>query len=718
MKCRMFSKNILSLLIAFFCFNLVVYGTEADLDCLHNNINEISVCGYPGSIAIFCPDAFAVIEGRSGNAKAALVAAADYGKGRIVVFAHDGYLGAEILAKADTGKFMKNCISWAGQKSNVNIGIFRNKELTKYLENDFKANDIELDKLDTIDVLIINSYEIKSGDLEKLEKYLSAGGGLITAGTGWGWKQLHPGKKLATDLPANKLLAKTGLIIADGYAETTTANGYLITRPSTLLNASVALDASLESLEKDKNQTDQICFSIVSAIQNLPDDDKLFLPKLNSIKAKRYPKLNNPVGLSDLQDRIAISLEMINIKNTLPGNVKAHPAAAIFPGLVPTDAPHVTETVEIDMAVPRWHSTGLYAAPGEQITILAAENVLNHKLKVRIGCHTDSIWNNDKWCRMPEITSSFPINNVQTTAANAFGGLIYIDVTEKGYTGKTTVTISGAIKAPYFVLGQTSIEQWKQIRQFPGPWGELATDKIIITVPSANLRLLDDPAELMKTWDKVLDACAELAAINKKRPSPERIVPDIQISLGYMHSGYPIMTHSDQYDKLVSVDNLLAGSWGLYHELGHNHQNGDWTFNGSVEVTVNLFTLYVYDKVCRISTSECDRSSKEFIASNYADYEKHGKDFNYWKSQPFLALSMYMQLQHKFGWEPFRQVFAEYLSLPQDQRPQNDNQKRNQWMVRFSRQTGYNLGPFFEMWNVPVSNQAKASIKDLPIWIP
>ena len=59
------------------------------------------------------------------------------------------------------------------------------------------------------------------------------------------------------------------------------------------------------------------------------------------------------------------------------------------------------------------------------------------------------------------------------------------------------------------------------------------------------------------------------------------------------------MTLSDQYDKLVDVNNLMAGSWGLYHELGHNHQNRDWTFDGTVEVTVNLFTLYVYDKVLR-----------------------------------------------------------------------------------------------------------------------
>jgi len=35
-----------------------------------------------------------------------------------------------------------------------------------------------------------------------------------------------------------------------------------------------------------------------------------------------------------------------------------------------------------------------------------------------------------------------------------------------------------------------------------------------------------------------------------------------------------------------------------------------------------------------------------------------------------------------------------------------------------SRNTGKNLGPFFELWGVPTSQAARDSIKDLPVWIP
>jgi hypothetical protein len=39
-------------------------------------------------------------------------------------------------------------------------------------------------------------------------------------------------------------------------------------------------------------------------------------------------------------------------------------------------------------------------------------------------------------------------------------------------------------------------------------------------------------------------------------------------------------------------------------------------------------------------------------------------------------------------------------------------------MVRFSRAVGKNLGPFFQAWAIPTSEQARKSIADLPVWMP
>ena len=89
-----------------------------------------------------------------------------------------------------------------------------------------------------------------------------------------------------------------------------------------------------------------------------------------------------------------------------------------------------------------------------------------------------------------------------------------------------------------------------------------------------------------------------------------------------------------------------------------------------------------------------------------------------WKKDPFLALFMYCQLREAFGWEPFKKVFAEYRALPPKERPQEDVDKRDQWLIRFSRAVGKDLGPFFEEWGVRTSQTARDSLKDLPTWLP
>jgi len=79
---------------------------------------------------------------------------------------------------------------------------------------------------------------------------------------------------------------------------------------------------------------------------------------------------------------------------------------------------------------------------------------------------------------------------------------------------------------------------------------------------------------------------------------------------------------------------------------------------------------------------------------------------------------MYYQLIEGFGWDAFKKTFAEYRKLPKEERPKNDDQERDQWMVRLSKTTGKNLGPFFQAWKIPTSQAARDSIKDLPEWMP
>jgi hypothetical protein len=453
------------------------------------------------------------------------------------------------------------------------------------------------------------------------------------------------------------------------------------------------------------------------------------------------PTRGKPVLKIDAPAWAAVTAENRRLLALPPDRCEAAAAAGEFPGAVPGDAPRVTASLVLDTALmpldgtglahgkgsrtayerraTDWFGTGLYAAPGESVAVVLPAQAASLGVTARIGCHSDRLWHLTRWQRFPDITRTFPLKPGTNLIANAFGGLIYLEVPRATSGPRCDIRISGAVRAPRFVLGRTSAAEWRTLRHAPAPWAELESDKLILCVPSSHVRTLDDPAALMRGWDRVMDANADLLGIPRRRMRPERIVCDVQISAGYLHAGYPIMAPLNFPALLVDTNTLAKGDWGLFHELGHQHQDTDWTFSGTGEVTVNLFTLYVLQTVCTqrdgpgheaISPQRRERAIREHLAA--------GAPFDRWRESPFLALTMYCELIEAFGWDTFRKVFAEYRALPPGQRPASDDAKRDLWLVRMSQATGRNLGPFFETWGVPVSPAARASVKHLPPWMP
>jgi hypothetical protein len=489
-----------------------------------------------------------------------------------------------------------------------------------------------------------------------------------------------------------------------------------------------------KKIQPDK--IDEAVDIISRAGEVLPAEE--FLNKLDKLQQYRQdsliPTAKKRLSKDMSLDYLILSLQVRKVRDVSAEQVKAHPAAKVFPGTVGKDAKKVAQKIKIHTSDAGWHigsrrrslywhSTGLYAAAGEVITVTVPEEVTEKGLYVRIGAHNDRLWRKSSWARAPEICRRFALAQTETKAANAFGGLVYVEAPYDLKVGKTAVTIDGAVRAPYYILGKTNPEKWRQtIRNYPAPWGELAGRKLILTLPSKVLRTVDDPEDLMKFWDSVMDRYADLLGRETQRRRLERFVPDVQISAGYMHAGYPLMTMLDITNTIVDKERIISnrhgGVWGLFHEIGHNHQNYDWTFRGTGEVTVNLFSLYIMDKVCDVPDKGHPSITKRARKRNTDRYFADGCDYEKWKRDPFLALCMYMQLQEAFGWEPFTKVFKEYRTLTQEQRPQSDGEKRDKWMVQMARAVGRNLGPFFQSWAVPTTEKARASIAELPAWMP
>ncbi len=708
---------------------------------LLEGVPTITAPGVPGPLCAFGPDTHVIVTGQtSKNIYEPVVVAATFGSGRVVVFGHGGYFDGASLLHDGTSRLLQNAALWATHRTSgdtskpARVVTVENEPFAQMLTDaGFDARSIALKQLSVAtseaDVVIVNSHRLRSdADRHALIRFVQRGGGLLTAGLGWGWQQLNPTQSLVENNPGNKLLVQMGIVFADGYLSTTAADGYDTSLgDSEHTHAGSALDALVVAkqagTEADAGHLAQAAATLTRAIQAIPLADRMFVPRLEKIDRQFgdaiVPSETAPLRAEDALQRVLLARQ-IRMLDAEHRSIQAHPAAATFPDAIAGDTRLINQTVAIDCTVPDWHSTGLYAPPGSVIQVIVSDDAANAGLRVRIGAHKDELWHKAQWNRVPEITVEQPLNQQRVEIGTAFGGLVYLVVPRNCLHAQIDVHIQGAVEAPLFVLDETNLDEWRNtIRHAPAPWGELATDKIILTLPTRVLATLENPDILMRWWDTVLDAQADLRTISRTRVRPERVVCDVQISAGYMHAGYPIMTHLDVVETFVDLHKLRSGNtWGIFHELGHNHQHGDWTFSGTGEVTCNIFTLYALQQCCDDGAKGHDAVQPDAIARRTQQHRTRGGTFDSWKNDPFLALIMYIQLQNEFGWDAYKKVFAEYESLPPEQRPATELDKRDQWMVRFSRAVGRNLGPFFQWWGVPTSESARQSIKNLHVWMP
>lgn len=696
-------------------------------------VREIAAPGVPGPLAL-AGEAVPVIAGRADRTRtlAAVVAAAPLGRGRIVAFGHTGYLAGETWETADTGRFLDNALAWAARRPSSAARALRiacqDKSVAEALQRRgytaaFAIGGKESDALARADVLCVSQRDRSEAEAERLTSFVAEGGGALVAGLGWGWLQLNPGKELDRH-PCSRLTSAAGIRWADGSLAATGGRGYLIGGDLTLCNADRALDAWEASLRAPKAAADwaQIETTLRIALRTQAAGSPTLGERARRLLAERgpaaVPTASKPVKAKDGPDRIAWVLERESASGDKAPEVRAHPAAREFPGLPASGARPVARETVLDGRRSGWHGVGLYAAAGEPVRIQVELDAARAGLKIRIGCHSDTLWHLDRWLRMPEVTRTWDLRSPEVEASSEFGGLVYVEVPETCPLERIDVRVEGAYAAPRFVLGATTAEAWRETeRRAPAPWAELEGAEVILTVPANAAAALDDPGPLLTFWDGVARSMAAFAGRTRARRRPERFVADVQISAGYMHAGYPIMLPLEEVQNLITLENLKRGTWGLYHEIGHNHQEGDWTFEGTGEVTNNVLAMYVLDTICGVRPGTL-WGGFDGIEDKVKAYRARGAPFEEWKADPAIALWTYVELQRGFGWEPFRRVFAEYTDLTPAQRPRSDSEKRDQWAVRFGRAVGRDLGPFFESWGIPVGAAARKALAGLPAWMP
>ena len=412
-----------------------------------------------------------------------------------------------------------------------------------------------------------------------------------------------------------------------------------------------------------------------------------------------------------------------------PGTFGAHPAAASFPGAV-TASERVTREVGYDpnrihrwdasagnapnlaTGPESWQDTGLYAAPGETVVIEVPAPPAGRKLKAIIGCHRDNLLRLDTWKRFPVVTRSFDLRPGRNEVANAFGGLIFLQVLgDPGVAvdAAAPLTVANAVAAPVYRLGADTPETWASSLAAPAPWATLVGKRAVLHVESSAARKVADPGPLLEYWDRVLEVQDDFVGLG--RLAPERVVPDIQISAGWMHSGYPFMCHlrPSQGHMLDLARLRREGDWGFFHELGHNHQRRDWTFAGQVEVTVNWFSLICMEQLVGKPLGQGHPSLRDLdglLRARFGSPPNLG---------PFEQLAPFVALARAHGWEPLRRTLRSYKDESSERAGARDAAAQQDLFVRrYGTFAQADVADLFAAMGYAVSDATRSELARFP----
>lgn len=452
---------------------------------------------------------------------------------------------------------------------------------------------------------------------------------------------------------------------------------------------------------------------------------------------------------SQNQGSVTVDTNMANIDRS------GYSKARVFPGLVDQSEPRVTnqkftldlnftpqtsENLRISVAPQPQFSTGFYAAPGELIKIIVPAGV--NGLSMQIGGHTDNLTGKVPLLRDPIIFNRQQLYPGVNYMRNIYGGTIYINASFAIAT-PVEFTISGACVSPDFILGGTDThETWKaKVLASKVPWLELRSKRVVFLVPrdrivnqfSSATEPLTNIAEPLSLWNTVFDLdyngwmglSDNAADVRDRSPQgPWRGVLDIQLTNGYGHNGFPFVGLNDAewFGSFTSATRLKTsvGTWGSYHEFGHNCQQGSvWSWSTLGETTCNLFSFKVANRInANYSTLHPSVTSGFPIAITWATPANattgttatgtRNFDSDATMDDPFRRMTPFVQLFETYGYGAMTKL---YIEARHAQRlANNDIDKHDFVYEKLSEYAQLDLSAFFDAWGINISMQSVGKI--------
>lgn len=352
--------------------------------------------------------------------------------------------------------------------------------------------------------------------------------------------------------------------------------------------------------------------------------------------------------------------------------------------------------------------------------------------------------------RAPWLSATFTFDkNGEYELGFAFGGLININ--PYNCYSDVNVTITGAVETPHYVLGVTTPDYFDTyLRDAPGviavldtengqlmgPTGEMGTNSYMRRIKK------DEVDKLAMLWHTFFSVNESFTGGIYNRYNKVMFDWHVPAGAAVALGGHTYACPTGWFDGAMNYRGLLAGgTWGILHEVGHNHGSAYgsiWGFGTGREGEVrnNALNLLAYIICCDVGTTirNGDGAEHGAYANPYSvltetlTFKGKTGDFDDGTYGYFECLGMYANLMHSFGADKFYELLYTYgeqsVYVAARENDAKNIWKRADFAYRCSLVYGMNFLRYFNTFycaNIPedyFSEEQLSFIKGLPAYEP
>ncbi|WP_131101016.1 putative mucin/carbohydrate-binding domain-containing protein [Bacillus sp. SYJ] len=420
-------------------------------------------------------------------------------------------------------------------------------------------------------------------------------------------------------------------------------------------------------------------------------------------KKKKSRVLVAGVCLATLLTPYGLELPKVYAEMAVEGKEKQQ-EERVYQLLPKGDVEGMRELHQRRMSFSPYEPTGIYVKPGEEVVIQVEGT---QQIKAYIGTYSYE----------KEEPKQFNLHPGENKISSLNGGLLYFYNYHN--TGEVVAKVKkGGTPNPLFILGKHTTKDWKRmLAENPDPYAiEMKGENSLLTMhPETVAEHLkqEDPTALLKKHDEIINIEHKISGLSKdgvgvanQGKHSIHFVEDWYTD-NYMYATYYRTAYSKgNLESVLNLEELTNDGWGPWHEVGHQHQQDTWLWDGLGEVTVNIYSLAV-------QTTFGHKTRLEQEGRYEAAFAYLGKPDAQEKMDVFEKLVMFWQLHLAYGDQFYPNLHQMYRLLHDTELPKSDEEKKQMFIYMTSKVAGQNLIPFFDKWGLIANDATREKIEKL-----